>query len=170
MSAYAKGQYVVAVKDGSAHRVRGNGRISYRAGDELEITSVFSHLLNVRHAGGGSVFQIPADQVRPVTRKIGEIPDGGISPEDPRIAWLFDDAARMADRLGLCADFDRICDAIGAPGRVRTFNITVMSGTGIEVTAKVEARSRRLAERRVREQLMPSAPLALEASREASQS
>lgn len=83
------------------------------------------------------------------------------------VVAVFEDAARMADRLGLCADFDRICDAIGAPGRVRTFSISVMSGEGIEVTAKVEARSRRLAEQRVREQLTPAAPLALEASREA---
>ena len=167
MSAFEKGQYVVATKDGSGYRARGNGRVSYRAGEELQITSVYSHTLNVRAAGGGPVFQITADRVRPVPRMIGVIPDGGISPEDPRIAWLFEDAARMADRLGLCADFDRICDALGAPGRLRTFNITVMSGAGIEVTAKVEARSRRLAEQRVREQLVPAAPLALEASREA---
>lgn len=167
MSAYTKGQYVVAVKDGSGYRARGTGRVSYRSGQELEITSVYSNALNVRAAGGGPVFQIPTDRVRRVTRMIGEIPDGGISPEDPRIAWLFEDAARMADRLGICADFDRICDAIGAPGRVRTFSISVMSGEGIEVTAKVEARSRRLAEQRVREQLTPAAPLALEASREA---
>lgn len=163
MTTYDKGDYVIAVKDGSAYRARGSGRITYRAGEELEITSVYATHLNVRAAGGGAVFQIPTHLVRPVPRMIGEIPEGGITPEDPRLAWLFEDASRMADRLGLCSDYDRLCDALGIPGRMRTFSITVMSGNGIEVTAKVQARSRRLAEQRVREQLAPSAPLALEA-------
>lgn len=168
MTTYEKGEYVVAKRGGSGALVRDYGRVSYSAVAELEITSIRSSgQLNVRHAGGGRVFVISVDAVRPVPRMIGEIPEGGISPEDPRIAWLFEDAGRMADRLGLCRDYDRLCDELGIPGRVRTWNITVMSAAGIEVTAKVEARSRRLAEQRVREQLMPAAPLALEAIREA---
>lgn len=163
MSAYEKGDYVVATKDGAGYRARGaGGRISYRTGEELEITAIYAHHLNVRSAGGGAVFQIPFDRVRPVPRMVGEIPEGGIPPEHPGLQWLFEDAARMADRLGLCADYDRICDALGIPGRLRTFNVTILSADGIKVTAEVQARSRRLAEQRVREQLAPAAPLALE--------
>lgn len=167
MTVHQKGDYVAAVGNGSGSLAQGYGRVSYSYGDELLVTSIRAggHL-NVRHAGGGRVFSIAASRVRRIPRMIGEIPEGGIAPEDPRISWLFEDAARMADRLGLCKDFDRICDALGVPGRIRTFNITVMSAAGIEVTAKVQARSRRLAEQRVREQLMPAAPLALEAIRD----
>lgn len=167
MNEYEKGQYVVAKAAGTASLVRGYGHASYRAGEELLITSTSRDFLNVRSAGGGSVFRLTRDRVRPVPRMIGEIPEGGIAPEDPRIAWIFEDAGRMADRLGLCRDYDRLCEAVGIPGRVRTFAISIMSGDGLEVTAKVEARSRRLAEMRVREQVMPSAqrPLILEASR-----
>lgn len=168
MSAFEKGQYVVSKRGGSGSLAQGYGRVSYSAGAELLITSVRrSGYLNVRHAGGGRVFVIGTSEVRSVPRMIGEIPDGGIAPEDPRIAWLFEDAGRMADRLGLCRDYDRLCDALGIPGRVRKFTISILAADGIEVTAKVEARSKRLAEMRVREQIAPAAqhPLILEASR-----
>ncbi|WP_091232538.1 hypothetical protein [Microbacterium sp. 3J1] len=169
MATYARGEYVVAKRSGSGALYQGYGRVSYDAGAELEITSIRSSgMLNVRHAGGGRVFVVGADAVRPVPRLIGQIPEGGIAPEDPRVAWVFEDAGRMADRLGLCKDYDRLCDALGIPGRVRSFTISVFSAEGIEVTAKVQARSKRLAEIQVREQLSRTAaagPIALEAAR-----
>ncbi|MEV4735538.1 MULTISPECIES: hypothetical protein [unclassified Microbacterium] len=174
MNDYKKGDTVVVTRDGYGHYASGGGGAGYVVGEELVITStrsIASGYLNVRPAppGDGMVFRIPTDRVRPVPRMIGEIPAGGISPEDPRIAWLFEDAGRMADRLGLCADYDRLCDALGIPGRVRTFTVSLLSGDGITVTAKVEARSKRLAEQRVRERLSggteTAAPLVLEASR-----
>lgn len=170
MSAYKKGDTVVVAHKGFGYFVSGGGGSYYDIGDELLVTSTRSAgYLNVRPAppADGLVFKIPTESVRRVARMIGEVPEGGIAAEDPRIAWIFEDAGRMADRLGLCGDFDRLCDAVGLPGRVRTFAIPIMSSDGIAVTAKVEARSRRLAEIRVREQVMPSAqrPLILEASR-----
>lgn len=169
MSAFEKGQYVVTTRSGSGAWVQGYGRVAYDADTELKITSIRnSGHLNVRHANGrGRAFVISPEIVRPVPRMIGEIPEGGIAPEDPRIAWLFEDASRMADRLGLCRDYDRLCEALGIPGRIRTFTISILSADGIEVTAKVQARSKRLAEMRVREQVTPAspAPRILEASR-----
>lgn len=162
MRDYEKDEYVITVDDGAGERASGRGRVTYRKGDELTITAVFSNHLNVRHAGGGPVFRITRPRVRPLPRMIGEVPEGGIPPEHPGMQWLFDDAARMAERLGLCHDYDRICDALGIPGRVRTFTVDVFSAEGIKVTAKVEARSQRLAEQRVRDQLAPPAPLELE--------
>jgi hypothetical protein len=162
MTGYEKGDYVIATEDGAGACVSARGRVTYRAGDELEVTSIYSEHINVRMAAGGNVFRIRPDRVRKQTRLIGEVPAGALSPEHPGIAWIFDDAARLADRLGLCSDFDRLCDALNIPGRVRTFTVDVFSADGIKVTAKVEARSQRLAEQRVREQLAPAAPLALE--------
>lgn len=162
-----KGDYVVTVGSGIGHTVQGYGRVSFREGEELLVTSArYPDRLNVRAASGGRVFSVPRSRVRPVPRMVGEVPEGGIPPEHPGLAWLFEDAARMAERLGLCADYDRICDALGIPGRVRTFNITLVSAAGIKVTAQVEARSQRLAEQRVREQLTPTAPRELVASRD----
>jgi hypothetical protein len=166
VTGFEKGDYVVAVRDGAGDNVSVSGRHSYRAGEELEVTVVYPDRLNVRSSRGGPVFRIALDRVRAVPRLVGEVPVGAIPPEHPGIAWLFEDAARMADRLGLCADFDRICDALNIPGRMRTFTVEVFSGDGIKVTAKVDARSQRLAEQRVREQLAPAAPLALEQIRD----
>jgi hypothetical protein len=169
MSTYGKGDYVVATEDGQSPRASSRGQVSYKAGEEFEITSIYSDHLNARKVGGGPVFRIHPSKVRPLPRMIGEVPDGGIHPEHPGIAWLFDDAARMAERLGLCHDYDRLCDALGIPGRVRTFTVEVFTGEGMKVTARVDARSQRLAEQRVRGELpRTSAPLVLEAIKEPS--
>lgn len=158
MSDYEKGDYVVTTQRGTGERVSSYGRMSYDAGEELEITVVYADRLNVRSLSGGPVFRIPRERVRAVPRMVGEVPAGGIPPEHPGLAWLFEDAERMAKRLDLCADYDRICDALGIPGRMRTFTITLVSADGLKVTAEVEARSKRLAEQRVREQFAPTPP------------
>lgn len=150
MSDYTKGDFVVARAAGSGSWARGYGRAGFAAGEELLVTSVGQAHLNVRRARGGNVFRVGRDQVRPVTRPLGQVPDGGISAEDPRIAWIFEDAARLADRLGLCTDFDRVADGLGIPGRMRTFTITFEPTDGVKLTAKVEARSRRQAEAKLR--------------------
>lgn len=168
MSIYDKGDYVVTNEDGAGPCVSASGRVSYRADDELQVTAIYADHLNVRHSYGGNVFRISPTRVRKQARAIGEVPAGALSPEHPGIAWLFEDAARMADRLNLCAEFDRICDALNVPGRVRTFTVDVFTGEGIKVTAKVDARSRRLAEQRVFQQLTPAEPLQLEQIHEGS--
>lgn len=153
MTHFDRGDYVVAVSSGAGQRVRGYGSIGYSAGEELEVTSQSAEYLNVRKGSDGYVFRVLRSKVRPVTRRIGEVPEGGIDPDDPRVAWIFEDAGRLADRLGLCKDYDRLCDALGAPGRVRTFTIKLVSADGIEITAKVDARSKRQAEQKLREQV-----------------
>lgn len=145
-----KGDFVVASTSGSGSLARGYGRAGFREGEELLVTSVGQAHLNVRRASGGNVFRVGRDQVRPVSRALGQVPEGGISQDDPRIAWLFEDAARLADRLNLCADFDRVADGLGIPGRMRTFTITFEPTDGVKLTAKVEARSRRQAEAKLR--------------------
>jgi hypothetical protein len=154
-----KGDYVIATVPGSGTWARGYGRAGFREGEELLVTSVGASHLNVRRAAGGNVFRVRPDQMRPVTRPLGQVPEGGISPDDPRIAWIFEDAARLADRLGLCADFDRVADGLGIPGRMRIFTITFEPTEGVKLTAKVEARSRRQAEAKLRGSVQQQPPI-----------
>jgi hypothetical protein len=144
-----KGDYVVAIAAGSGAFAQGYGYVSYKAGEELKVTSKGKSFLNVQRGRGGRTFRVGYNQVRPVARRIGEVPEGAIAADDPRIAWLFEDAARLADRLGFCGEFDQLADALGAPGRIRTFSIVFEPADGVKLTAKVEARSRRLAEQRI---------------------
>jgi len=155
-----KGDYVLTRKAGSARFLRGYGSMGYNQDEELLVTSVANqHWLNVKRAtGGGNVFRISRDLVYQPARKLGEVPAGSIAADDPRIAWLFEDAMRLADRLGLCSDFDRIADALGVPGRTRTFNIKIPAGDGIEIVAKVEARSKKLAQQLILERLQDAQP------------
>lgn len=170
---YAKGDTVVVTRNGFGYFASGGGGAHYAEGEELLITSTRSQstgYLNVRPAppASGMVFRIPTDRVERVARMIGDVPAGGIPAEHPGLEWLWEDAGRMADRLGLCEDYDRLCDALGIPGRVRTFSISLLSADGITVTAKVEARSKSLAEQRVRDRLgggTGAAPLVIEPSR-----
>lgn len=95
---------------------------------------------------------------KPKPRKLGEPPEGGISPDDPRLAWLWEDAAKVANRSGYCGYYDRIAGELNIPGRKRAVSVS-LKHNGIQITATVQARSRKEAERLVREklELAPSA-------------
>jgi hypothetical protein len=145
-----KGDFVIAKVSGNGGLARGYGYRAYNRGDELLVTSVRPHALNVRHASGGAVFHVPWSSVDKPTRRIGEVPAGGIEIDDPRIQWIFEDAGRLADRFGYCRVYEQIAEQLGAPGRERTFTIKLAITDGIEVTAKVVARSKKLAEQELR--------------------
>jgi hypothetical protein len=81
----------------------------------------------------------------PVGRKLGEVPEGGIAPDDPRLAWLWEDAGKLATRQGHCGDYDKMCDALGIPGRERSFTVK-RKVNGFDISKKFTARSRKLAE------------------------
>lgn len=164
MTAIEKGMLVAAIAGGRGSLVRGYGTQPYRAGDEFTVTSTRGDHLNLRPLAGGLIIRLDPAKVRLVERQIGEVPPGAITPEDPRIQWLFEDAERLARRMGLCSDFDKITDALGVPGRERTFTVQVASAAGVEVTAKVTARSQHLAEIRLRETLTNRPTPALERS------
>lgn len=150
-----KGDYVIAAVAGSGPLVRGYGYVKFEAGEELLVTSARNgYGFNVKRSRGGSerVFYVPATKVRASLRPVGQVPEGSIEADDPRIQWLFEDAGRLADRLGLCKDYDRIADAIGFPGRMRQFTIKLSLSADVEITAKVEARNKKQAEQKIREQ------------------
>ncbi|KAK2701931.1 hypothetical protein QYM36_019432 [Artemia franciscana] len=152
MSDIVKGEIVEAVEDFYGYDVRPNKRGMHE-----------NRWVNVRYVRSGwerNVFRIERDKVRQV-RQVGVPPEGGIPLEHPALAWLWEDASRLAERFGFCREFDNLADALGAPGREREFRIPMISEDGIRVTATVRARSRRLAEQRIRERIAGAAPLEL---------
>jgi hypothetical protein len=163
MTLFNKGDYVQAVKGGSFHTFRGSsyGGLRYvtiEQGDELLVTSMRGTYLNVRKAKGGPVFRLDYTQVRAIPRNIGQVPPDGLDVDDPRIQWIWDDAIRLADRLGLCRDFDKIADELGIPGREREFTLKYDVTPGVNLTAKVKARSKKLAEEKLRSSMAVDAP------------
>lgn len=89
---------------------------------------------------------IALDPNAPKPRKVGEKPEGDhIDADDPRIQWIFVDAAKIATRKGHCSVYDDIADELGVPGRERSFTIK-RTVNGFEVSKKFTARSKKLAE------------------------
>lgn len=92
-----------------------------------------------------SEFLGTADPNAPKPRKLGEVPEGMIATDDPRIAWIWEDAGKYATRVNHCSEYDKICDAIGIPGRIRSFTIK-KEIKGFTISRKYDARSKKEAE------------------------
>lgn len=73
------------------------------------------------------------------------VPEGSIAPDDERLSYLWERASAIAERSGLCEEYDSICEELGIPGRVRSFTVKV-SRNGIDLSAKVKARSQKEAD------------------------
>jgi hypothetical protein len=86
----------------------------------------------------------PADPDAPKPRKLGDVPEGDISPDDPRLAWLWADAAKAATQARHCAEYDTLCDKFGIPGREREFTVNYNIGD-LKVSAKIKATSQKVA-------------------------
>ena len=109
------------------------------------VTRIYSKRIQVT---GESIFTIDksciaenAGETHPESR----VPEGSIAPNDERLSYLWDRASALAVRRGLCAEYDSICEELGIPGRVRSFTVKV-SRNGIDLSAKVKARSQKEAE------------------------
>lgn len=146
---YEKGQEVLTTRSGRGTNVNTYGGTGYSEGQSLIITRVNSQSLRVRRADGeGHVFSIQKSSVKPMGedyRRLGEVPEGAISPDHPGIAWLWEDAARLATMQGQCSTYDKICDQLGIPGRERNFEVKHTLPSGIEIKASIRARSKVLA-------------------------
>lgn len=93
-----------------------------------------------------------ADPDRPKPRKIGEVPEGGIAADDPRLNWLWEDAATLAKQQGYCGHYDRLTNELGIPGRPRSFKVTGKVGS-LSVSGNYTARSRDEAEAMLRAEM-----------------
>lgn len=98
---------------------------------DYEVTRVGSTKVVIRgdHSGWVDISSIVGHENEVVTgvRKLGTPPeDGGdyIKPDDPRLRWLWDDAAAYAKSEGYCPTYDLICAKLGIPGRPRNFTVT----------------------------------------------
>lgn len=164
----AVGDKFVLTKELSRARVGGYGRSIFPKDSEVVITRVNSETYwvkgtEVTHYGESEAsisvliyefdtYVKPVDPNAPKPRALGEVPEGMIGPDDPRIAWLWDDAAKFATQKGYCEQYDKLADALDIPGRERNFTV-VRNLDGLEVSVKVKARSRKLAEALLAEKL-----------------
>jgi hypothetical protein len=144
-----KGMRLVFNKDTTLHRSQGYGRMKVKADSEIVVTAVFNDSANGKVSETNWTWRFNFEDVHLESRTLGTPPEGALPADDPRVAWVFKDAARMADRLGLCRDFDRITDALGFPGRERTWKIA-SEADGLKLTIEVEAHSRKEALEMVR--------------------
>lgn len=149
------GMTVSFVKEGVYPAVQGSNWREVKAGEEFVISRKIEGgilwLRNIRGSSYGPSLRANFREVRIQSRPIGQAPEGAVDAFDPRVAWIFEDAARMATRLGMCSDFDRLLDALGWPGRERDISLTYSDPeAGIRLTAVVRARSRREAQARLR--------------------
>lgn len=181
MTDFTKGQTVTFTSAVTAHRASGYGDSkNFKRGDEAEVSSVRKETITVKvpnpNLGGKDKwgdtdrtklhsYNVPRSSLaapngetwtevpKPKPRKLGEVPEGGIAPDDPRLAWLWEDAAKVANKSGYCGYYDRIADELNIPGRNRDISVSIMHA-GITFTATVQARSRKEAEAKIREKLV----------------
>jgi hypothetical protein len=172
MTDFTKGQTVTTATVQNLHPL-GSYWLNARripAGSEVTVTSTTKNVVRARFGDpkDGTVFNFPREAItaangeaydaaaaaaKPKPRKIGEQPEGDhIALNDPRIQWIFKDAARVAQNAGHCRTYDELCDKVGIPGRERDIYInTTINGLAISTT--VRATSLKAAEALVKEKL-----------------
>jgi hypothetical protein len=163
------GQMVTLESETHLYTAAGNGPYTLSADTPYEITQVSTNKVKIEawvdlHWGGQRdyKFWIVPDNLKPAdpdthVRKLGEVPEGGIAPDDPRLAWLWEDAAKFAQKKGYCGQYDALTSALGIPGREREFKITT-TVAGLEIKTSIRARSKQEAEEKVRVALASPAP------------
>lgn len=176
------GDRVRVIQNGAHTRQNTSERFQVTFEDELEVTRVYSNTLMVRTVAARAVngsyrdigyqrvsFSIPRWQLTmwdpnaprpPEPRKLGKKPEDTeeqtfVAVNDPGIQWLFDDMGAFAEAQGYCSQYDALCAKLGIPGRPREFSVT-HAVNGIEVTARIRARSQREANEIVRAALDPN--------------
>jgi hypothetical protein len=156
-----EGKFLEVKSNMVAYTFVGSHRVTLKAGEEVVVTSYTPTRINAKRTsfnGERRVLKFERGQLQEQPRRLGDPPADGLDVEDPRIAWIFEDAAKLADRLGLCNDYDRLADQLGLPGRERDFKITFDGAeAGVSLTATIRARSRRQAEARL--QSMTKVPI-----------
>lgn len=178
MTDFVKGQTVTFARDTRADSASGYGNRMFTKGQTGRVTAVRRVTITISIPNPSTwsstkrvSFNVPRDSLRasngeqwdaaavkaaiaakPKPRKLGETPEGMIAPDDPRLAWLWEDAAKYADKSGYCSYYDRISNELGIPGRERKIQVTVKVN-GLDVTTTVTARSTAQAEAIVHEKL-----------------
>ena len=104
------------------------------------VTRVYSKRIQVT---GRETFTIDKSSI---AENVGEthhgmpVPEGSIAPDDERLSYLWERASAIAERRGLCGEYDSMCDELGIPGRLRTFTVELKKNN-LDLTIKLKARS-----------------------------
>lgn len=154
MTDFEKGQTVYFATETRGERAAGWGPArTFHPGGNAKVTAVRRNTLTVK--AGPYSYNVPRESLRapngevwsasapkPKPRKLGTPPEGQdvILPTDKRVEWLFQDAAKLADRMGYCSVFDKIADELGIPGRMRDITVDTKIN-GVNVRATIKARS-----------------------------
>lgn len=159
MTGFEKGDEVRLLADKYSTPIGTWRSVALKEGAVGEVTVANTYKLSVRFPDGGvyggegshwvdkeEVEHVDPDQ--PKARKLGDVPEGMISPDDPGLAWLWEDAAKLAKQKQYCSQYDVLTGVLGIPGRERTFTVKTTIG-GLEVSTKVKAKSKKLAEAQV---------------------
>ena len=155
MTDFEKGARVVLTEEGRYGYATGWGSRFIRKGSAGVVTSQAKYqVVSVKFDGEDSVVRVPLgllapeDINAPRPRRLGEPPDGMLSPLDPRLSWLWDDAAKMANQKGLCSQYDSFVLALGVPGRPKNYTVTTKIN-GFTAKIIVKARSQAEADKMV---------------------
>lgn len=102
----------------------------------------FEHLGFSMHISSDDLqYADPALQPAGGKRRLGTPPEGGISPADPALQWLWDDISEYANDKHWCSEYDRLLRSLGLPPRKQTYNATKNLGGGMVVSARIMASS-----------------------------
>jgi hypothetical protein len=101
---------------------------------------------------------VAKEAVIPSTEKIKTflerfIPEGMedevISPDDPRLDYIWRAAAKAADDSGYCSVYDDITKRVGIPGRPKNYTVNIKVGslvTRVTIQARSKAEAQQIAE------------------------
>lgn len=117
----------------------------YLEGTRMRVTRMYTERAVVRGRTSGG-FEASAfinmetlrpllDPNLPLPRRLGEVPEGGISPNDPGLKWLWEDAAKLAKEEGYCGAYDTLCAKLGIPGRPKNYTANITVGN-VRMTGK----------------------------------
>lgn len=118
--------------------ISGGGRMRLDPTHRLRITRVGRENILVRREDMGSTwlpkahlteYESPEQKAEKQKAKLeaSKGPDA-IAADDPRIAWIWKEAARLADEAGHCSEYDELAAALGVPGREGEYTVEVNFG------------------------------------------
>ncbi len=134
------------------------GHVRLETTETFRITREYKEVFTIKREKdryyAGNSFNVPKDKLvaAPPPVDLSAVPSGSIPVDDPRLDYLWVHAAEIAKEMHLCSDYDKFADKLGIPGREREINVKV-NVNGVDVSAKITARSRPEAERLLKAKL-----------------
>lgn len=114
-------------------------------GDTVEVTRTGAHKFIGRKSGRSGwleavMFEPVETTVTGGGRRPGDVPEGMLSPHDPRLEWFWDDVSDVIQRSNYCSQVDSVLAMVQAPPRKRKFEARGEIA-GIVIRSEVMART-----------------------------